>query len=66
MDELLERVRRDLHAHAAASRAESVRDYEEFAERARARGDLKDAAYWEEAAERERAVPLPNAPLSES
>lgn len=66
MDELLERVRRDLHAHAAESQAESVRMYEEFAERRRAMGDLKRAAYWEEAADEERAVPLPNAPLSET
>jgi hypothetical protein len=66
MDELLERVRRDLHAHAAASQAESVRMYEKWAEEDRAAGRLKDAAHWEASAARERAVPLPNAPLSES
>jgi hypothetical protein len=66
MDELLERVRRDLHAHAAESQAQSVQMFEEFAARRRAIGDLKRAAYWEAAAERERNVPLPNAPESES
>ena len=66
MDELLERVRRDLNAHAAAAQAEDAQMYEEFAERARARGDLRDAAYWEEAANRALAVPLPFPVLSES
>jgi hypothetical protein len=66
MDELGKRVRRDLNAHAAARQAESVRMYEKFAELERATGDLKHAAYWEEAAEEERNVPLPFGPESES
>jgi hypothetical protein len=66
MDELLDRVRRDLHAHAAESQAEAVRLYEKWAEEDRAAGRLKDAAHWEASAARERAAPLPNAPSSES
>ncbi|NMO51072.1 hypothetical protein HH310_07700 [Actinoplanes sp. TBRC 11911] len=66
MDKLRERIRRDLNAHAAAAQAEDAEMYEEFAERARARGDLKDAAHWEQAANRARTVPLPFPVSSES
>jgi hypothetical protein len=46
MDKFRERVRRDLHAHAAESQAETVRLYEKWAEEDRAAGRLKDAAHW--------------------
>jgi hypothetical protein len=59
MHDQTERVRRDLNAHAAASQADSIQMYEEFAELERARGDLKHAAYWEASAERVRNTPLP-------
>jgi hypothetical protein len=56
-----EEIRQQLHEQARSSQQETIEMYEEFAAADRAKGDIAHAEYWEQAAERERRRPLPNA-----